>query len=184
MRLSFLMRDHGKTTDDLANMSKEERTKVDTDVMGSMRDRFMKIGLTKKYSKSTTNKDASLNAQRTEDKDNYEVVMPTSQTPYKVGVGQTEDQQIDAVAAEEKAIWLQLWQDKERVKKGLPSQYNTQAKEGLRAKANLLKQQQKDLVTASSERYQNVVRAGHDKVQPQIDAAYKHQEILVYLFYL
>ena len=178
MRLSFLMRDHGKTTDDLANMSKEERTKVDTDVMGSMRDRFMKIGLTKKFSKSTTTRDAALNAQRTEDKDNFEVVMPTSQTPYKVGVGQTEDQQIEAVAAEEKAIWLQLWQDKERVKKGLESHYTTQAKEGLRAKANLLKQQQKDLVLASSERYQNIVTAGHDKVQPQIDAAYKQQEIL------
>jgi len=178
MKLGFLMRDHGKSTDDLANMSKEERAEVDANVLGSMRDRFMKIGLTKKYSRSTTNADGARNAQRTEDKDNYEVVMPTSQTPYQVGVGMTEDQQIDAVAAQEKAIWLDLWKDKQRVKKGLPSLYNPEAKVAKRAKANLLKQQQKDLVLASSERYQSIVTAQRNKVQPQIDAAYGQQEAL------
>ena len=168
MRLTFLMRDHGKTTDDLANMSKEERTKVDTDVMGSMRDRFMKIGLTKKFSKSTTNKDGSLNAQRTEDKENYEVIVPTSQTPYTVGKGQTQEMQLAALKSQENAIWKQLWLDGERIKQGFGSQLNTETKASMRKQANLLKGQQADLNAASADRYQSIAVVQQTPLHPTV----------------
>jgi hypothetical protein len=157
-------------------LSAADKKKIREVADRNMRNEFLDIGRSVVHGVSSSNLDAALNAQRTEDMENEVVIAPTSERPYSKLTKTGAQTQINDLKKKENDIWNLLWKDKKRMEDGLSSAYTDEEKAQMRRQANIYKKQGNELGNLMNQTFDNIQQAQIKKITPELEQLFKGQE--------
>jgi hypothetical protein len=168
----------GMVGSEYAALSKDEKETVQKKVLTNMQNDFLEAGLTYVHGKATTNQDGALNAGRTEDLEKTAgVVIPTTEKVMtEPATPADRDKQIQQFENTISKVSAKVWEDNNRVKNGLASNYTPEAKAAMTEQLASLRRQKNNLTLDKNEDYQNISIAQKKKVVGQFNAINKEQQ--------